>query len=62
MKKQIKWNYFVYTPQIKRSCDCRCCLGCGTNNLCRKFGPNFCTTCKEWRCNKCYIKKYVEIV
>jgi hypothetical protein len=52
--KKIKWADDVIDPIIKRSCECQCCLGCGRNSLCNKFGPHFCNNSDEWRCNLCY--------
>ena len=54
MTKSVKWMTNIHSPQIKRPCECQCCFGCGTNNICNIFGPNFCKECEEWRCNKCY--------
>lgn len=38
---------------MRRQCDCMCCLGCDTNNVCGVFGAFKCRLCKEWRCAKC---------
>ena len=54
--KKLKWCISVYTPQIKRQCECLCCFGCNTNTRCKTFGPNICNKCNEWRCNECYNK------
>lgn len=51
--KKVNWNKNVYTPIIKRPCECYGCFGCNKNTKCNIFGYLICNKCIEYRCNKC---------
>ena len=52
--KKLTWDKNVYSPKIKRICECFGCTGCNKNGTCHNFGFHICNICNSRRCGVCF--------
>lgn len=57
MLKKVNFESNIYEPEIKRTCNCFSCYGCGHTRKCYYTWTSFrCSNydCKNYVCSNCY--------